>query len=241
MADDIADNKSLSSIKKMKILKFFDKSIQHEKKSKIKVLDNLIDLFSEIPFGKKYSRLLLKAFILDASDKKYKNWNDLIYYCQNSANPVGRFVIDLMYLKEKRDKLNLHLIYQASDNLCTSLQILNHIQDCKDDYMNLRRVYIPGNLMKKYSVSQKVFSTNNSNNQFSKVIEEIIDKIEVMLENSVEGLKLISSRRLRIETLIILNIAKRLSNLLKIKDPLKKKVKLSRIDLIFCFIKGIIS
>ena len=48
MADDIADNKSLSSIKKMKILKFFDKSIQNEKKSKIKVLDNLIDLFSEI-------------------------------------------------------------------------------------------------------------------------------------------------------------------------------------------------
>tara|TARA_X000000368_G_C22966220_1_gene683291 strand:- start:473 stop:1198 length:726 start_codon:yes stop_codon:yes gene_type:complete len=241
MADDIADNKSLSPFKKMKILRFFDKSIQNEKKSKIKVLDDLINLFSEIPFGKKYSKLLLKAFMLDASDKKYKSWNDLIFYCQNSANPVGRFVIDLMYLKEKRKKLNLDLIYQASDNLCTSLQILNHIQDCKDDYMDLRRVYIPSNLLKKYSVNQKVFLTNTSNSEFSKVIEEIIDKIEVMLENSVEGLKLISSRRLRIETLIILNIAKRLSNLLKIKDPLKKKVKLSRIDLIFCFIKGIMS
>ncbi len=241
MADDIADNKSLSPIKKMKILKFFDKSIQNEKKSKIKVLDNLIDLFLEVPFSKKYSRLLLKAFMLDASGKKYKNWNDLIYYCQNSANPVGRFVIDLMYLKERKKKLNLDLIYQASDNLCTSLQILNHIQDCKDDYMNLRRVYIPANLLKKYSINQKVFSKNTSNNGFSKVIEEIIDKIEVMLKNSGRGLKLISSRRLRIETLIILNIAKRLSNLLKINDPLKKKVKLSRIDLIFCFIKGIMS
>ena len=105
--------------------------------------------------------------------------------------------------------------------------------------MNLRRVYIPSNLLKKYSVSQKILSTNTSNNCFSNVIKEIIDKIDEMLENSVKGLKLISSRRLRIETLIILNIAKRLSNLLKIEDPLKKKVKLSRIDLIFCFIKGI--
>ena len=41
------------------------------------------------------------------------------------------------------------------------------------------------------------------------------------------------------ETLIILNIAKRLCNLLKRKDPLEKKIKLSRIDLIFCFFKGI--
>ena len=34
--------------------------------------------------------------------------------------------------------------------------------------------------------------------------------------------------------------AKKLCYLLKIKDVLKKNVKLSRIDLIFCFIKGII-
>ena len=45
---------------------------------------------------------------------------------------------------------------------------------------------------------------------------------------------------LRKETLIILNIAKKLCYLLKIEDVLKKNVKLSRIDLIFCFIKGII-
>ena len=46
---------------------------------------------------------------------------------------------------------------------------------------------------------------------------------------------------LRKETLIILNIAKRLCYLLKINDVLKKNVKLSRIDLIFCFIKGIMT
>ena len=62
-----------------------------------------------------------------------------------------------------------------------------------------------------------------------------------MLDDSVDGLKKISSTRLRLETLIILNIAKRLCNLLKKKDLLRKKVKLSRIELIFCFIKGIIN
>ena len=54
------------------------------------------------------------------------------------------------------------------------------------------------------------------------------------------NLQLIDIWELKKETLIILNIAKRLCFLLKIEDPLKKKIKLSSIDLIFCFIKGII-
>ncbi len=69
---------------------------------------------------------------------------------------------------------------------------------------------------------------------------EIILNVEKLLENLKDDLKLIDIWQLKKETLIILNIAKRLSFLLKINDPLEKKVKLSRIDLIFCFIKGII-
>ena len=75
---------------------------------------------------------------------------------------------------------------------------------------------------------------------FKNLTIEIIDKIEAILQNCHSGLSLIKPWRLRKETLIILNIAKRLCYLLKKEDPLKKNVKLSRIDLIFCFIKGII-
>ena len=37
---------------------------------------------------------------MDASNKKYKKWNDLLYYCRFSANPVGRFVIDAVNEKK---------------------------------------------------------------------------------------------------------------------------------------------
>ena len=40
--------------------------------------------------------------------------------------------------------------------------------------------------------------------------------------------------------MVIFFIAKKLSKLLANNDPIKKKIKLSRIDLIFCFFKGII-
>ena len=35
--------------------------------------------------------------------------------------------------------------------MCIALQILNHLQDCKEDYENLDRVYLPMQFLKKYN------------------------------------------------------------------------------------------
>ena len=239
MADDIADHEKLISSEKSKILNFFDEILKLEKKTNVIVLNNLIDLCHQLPFGKKYSRNLLRAFLMDANEKTYENWNDLIFYCTYSANPVGRFVIDLVHQNENIQETKLKKIYNASDNLCTSLQIINHIQDCKKDFQNLKRVYIPNSFFKKFGLSNKILHSSFSDASFKNLIIELIEKVEIMLINSVKGLTMIKPWRLRKETLIILNIAKRLCYLLKKEDPLKKKVKLSRIDLIFCFIRGI--
>ena len=234
MADDIADHQKLSSNQKKKILLFFDNAISKSKKTNNKVLDKMIAKFKELPSGKKYSRNLLKAFMMDASNKKYKNWNDLLYYCKFSANPVGRFVIDAV-----NERKNIEKIYEASDNLCTALQIINHIQDCKKDFKELNRVYIPESFFKKYSLDKKILRKSKSEENFEKLKIEIIDNVLTSLRKTKLGLREIQSWRLRKETLIILNIAKRLCNLLKINDPLEKQIKLSRIDFIFCFFKGI--
>lgn len=234
MADDIADHQKLSSNQKKKILLFFDNAISKSKKTNNKVLDKMIARFKELPSGKKYSRNLLKAFMMDASNKKYKNWNDLLYYCKFSANPVGRFVIDAV-----NERKNIEKIYEASDSLCTALQIINHIQDCKKDFKELNRVYIPESFFKKYSLDKKILRKSKSIENFERLKIEIVDNVLVSLRKTKLGLREIQSWRLRKETLIILNIAKRLCNLLKINDPLEKQIKLSRIDFIFCFFKGI--
>tara|TARA_A100001388_G_scaffold96932_1_gene70633 strand:- start:555 stop:1436 length:882 start_codon:yes stop_codon:yes gene_type:complete len=234
MADDIADHQKLSSNQKKKILLFFDNAISKSKKTNNKILDKMIAKFKELPSGKKYSRNLLKAFMMDASNKKYKNWNDLLYYCKFSANPVGRFVIDAV-----NERKNIEKIYEASDSLCTALQIINHIQDCKKDFKELNRVYIPESFFKKYSVDKKILRKSKSIENFERLKIEIVDNVLLSLRKTKLGLRKIQSWRLRKETFIILNIAKRLCNLLKINDPLEKQIKLSRIDFIFCFFKGI--
>ena len=78
---------------------------------------------------------LLAAFRLDVTKLRYRDWDDLIDYCRYSAMPVGRFVLDVH--GESRD------CWPANDALCAALQIINHLQDCQEDYRNLDRVYIP--------------------------------------------------------------------------------------------------
>ena len=97
--------------------------------------------------------------------------------------------------------------------------------------------FIPIQLFAKAFVL--IFNLEESNVNFSNLVNEIVKKVEIMLIKSNKGLKMIEPWSLRKETLIILNIAKRLCNLLKINDPLEKQIKLSRIDFIFCFFKGI--
>ena len=98
---------------------------------------------------------MLKAFLMDAKGKKYKNWDDLVFYCKYSANPVGRFVIDLIYQKKHLQQKNLEEIYVASDCLCTSLQIINHLQDCKKDvHVCQKYTYRTDRQLLRYQITQ---------------------------------------------------------------------------------------
>ena len=83
----------------------------------------------------KHAQDLIAAFKLDVTKLRYRDWDDLISYCSLSAMPVGRFVCDVH--GESR------AVWPLNDALCAALQIINHLQDCGDDYRNLDRVYIP--------------------------------------------------------------------------------------------------
>ena len=105
---------------------------------------------------------------------------------------------------------------------------------------NNNRVYIPQDFFKKYSLNANVLQKSPAPIDFIFLKNELIKKTEELIAQIKPGLKLIKDWRLRKETFIILNIAQRLCFLLKKDDPLLKKIKLSHIDMIVCFIKGIV-
>ena len=78
---------------------------------------------------------LLKAFRQDQTVTRYASFEDVVGYCQYSANPVGHLVL---YLCGYRDAERQAL----SDYTCTALQLANFWQDVSRDYAK-GRIYLP--------------------------------------------------------------------------------------------------
>ncbi len=79
---------------------------------------------------------LIQAFEQDQTVLRYDTWDQLIDYCRRSADPVGRLV--LMIAGQRGDEL-----LRLSDDICTALQLTNHWQDVRRDFVNRDRIYIP--------------------------------------------------------------------------------------------------
>jgi squalene synthase HpnC len=75
---------------------------------------------------------LLGAFESDARGSvRFGTFNDLLSYCDRSANPVGELVLALFgYSDDERISL--------SNNICSALQLLNFCQDIREDVENDR-------------------------------------------------------------------------------------------------------
>jgi squalene synthase HpnC len=78
---------------------------------------------------------LLVAFEQDQHVREYDDFANLLDYCRNSANPVGRLVL---HLCESHDEVRGAL----SDHVCTALQLANFWQDVARD-LDIGRIYLP--------------------------------------------------------------------------------------------------
>jgi phytoene/squalene synthetase len=177
-------------------------------------------------------RDLIVAFKQDASKLRYRNWADLRNYCRYSASPVGRFLLDLH--GEKRSG------WPASDALCDALQVINHLQDCKADYQALNRVYLPMDWMGDARVTVEHLAAERASPGLRRVIDQCLDATEALLETARPLPDLLKSRRLAMESAVILNIADALVAKLRRQDPVARRVKLGRVEVLACGVRGAI-
>lgn len=93
---------------------------------------------------------LLDAFRQDQVKTRYATFDELLDYCQRSANPVGRIVLRLA---EADSPQNVEL----SDRICTGLQLANHWQDIGRDF-SVGRLYLPQDAMDAHGVTPSMLS-----------------------------------------------------------------------------------
>src|SRR6266480_2327101 len=134
-ADDIADNPALSADEKIARLDRMTSILDGASGEDSPAAVAMRESSRETGVTTRHCHDVLHAFRLDAVKLRYRDWDDLMWYCRYSASPVGRQLLDLH--GESRDT------WPPSDALCSALQVLNHLQDCADDYRRLDRVYLP--------------------------------------------------------------------------------------------------
>ena len=89
---------------------------------------------------------LLDAFSQDVVKTRYTNFGEVMDYCRRSANPIGRLLLHLY--KETDDR---SIAY--SDAICSSLQIINFLQDVAIDFVK-DRIYLPQDEMARYNIDE---------------------------------------------------------------------------------------
>jgi len=89
---------------------------------------------------------LLDAFGQDVLKRRYAHFGEVMEYCRRSANPVGRLLLALYGVTDRR-------ALAQSDAICSSLQLINFLQDVAIDYAK-GRVYLPQDELEKYRIME---------------------------------------------------------------------------------------
>lgn len=232
-ADDIADNPDLTAVQKIARLNLFENTLlgrpdaPHLEKP-VRLRDSLA-LTGVTP---KHASDILEAFRTDARKNRYATWRDLMDYCELSANPVGRYLLDL----HGEDPAG----FSASDALCTVLQVLNHLQDCGDDRRDLDRVYIPLDWMEAEGADPAMLDDDRLDPAMRRVVDRMLDACNRLLAAADTLPNFLSDTRLAINSATIVCLAKRLSRRLRHGDPLAERVALTKVDFAVCIVKGVV-
>jgi farnesyl-diphosphate farnesyltransferase len=230
-ADDIADNPALAAADKVRRLdrmgEILDGAPGDDAPSAVAMRASL----AETGVTAQHCHDVLRAFRLDATKLRYRDWDDLMEYCRYSASPVGRQLLDL----HGEDRA----AFAPSDALCSALQVLNHLQDCGEDYRQLDRVYLPCDILESCGATVTQLSDPRLTPGLRRTIDRLLDRTAALIVAAQALPGSVASFGLRCESAVIVALAGRLTLLLRRGDPLAGRVKLAKGDFAAALIAGL--
>jgi len=233
--DDIADNPQLTPEIKIARLDGFEKAILGDDTASpaFVTAHRMRESLKETQVSNRHCLDLITAFKQDSVKNRYRNWDELVDYCLLSAAPVGRYLIDLHGGSDAG--------YGPSDALCIVLQIINHLQDCKEDFEQMDRVYIPMDWMNGHGVTAQALAAPCLSKPGRLLLDQVISATAELMPQARTLPAGLRSRRLAMESQAIINIAERLIDRLRTDDPLATRVQLPKTIYLWCCLLGVTS
>ena len=232
-ADDIADNPALTADDKIRRLDRMAAILDGAPGSDSPAASAMRASLAETGVTAQHCHDVLHAFRLDATKRRYRDWDDLMEYCRYSAAPVGRQLLDLHG--------ESHDTWPPSDALCAALQVLNHLQDCVADCRTLDRVYLPLDDLAAAGCTVEALEAPRASPGLRRVIDALLDRTETLIATARGLPPRVNARGLRWESAVIIALAARLARRLRHGDPLATRVKLGKNDFAAAFLTGILA
>lgn len=217
--DDIADNPDLAPQEKIRRLDGFERAISGGETDGAFAKGLAVrDMFARTGIPVRHALDLISAFKQDAIKTRYADWAELMDYCNRSAAPVGRFLLDLHGESPA--------LYPLSDALCNALQVINHLQDCADDHRALDRVYLPLAWMQSDGASVSDLAAPALTPALRRVLDRALADTRILMSDARRLPRAMRHRRLAAETAVIVAVADKLVDRLERRDPLAERVAL---------------
>ncbi|SEP76345.1 squalene synthase HpnC [Faunimonas pinastri] len=210
-ADDVADHPTLSPAEKLALLDGLEGALTGAgpRDPEAEPLRNVLVQYGLPP---RHALDLLAAFRLDVEKPRTADWGELMHYCSLSAMPVGRYVLDIH--GESRDT------WAASDPLCAALQVINHLQDCGEDYRDLDRVYLPEDVLAAHGASVTDLGAAKAGPALRAALRDLAGRTGDLLRQSAVFPGQVRDFRLSMNVAAIQKLAENLNEGLKSRDPL---------------------
>jgi len=231
MADDIADNPALPAEDKIARLDLMEAVLKDPARRDVPVAAEMRESLKATHVPEVDCTDLLIAFRWDATKLRYDDWADLMTYCRHSASPVGRYLLDV----HGEDPAGKH----CSDALCDALQVINHLQDCKADYLELNRVYVPLDHLRAEGIGVEALAEPAASPALRRVLDRLLDETDELMKRARNLPAVLRDTRLRCESATIVRLADTLIGHLRRRDPLAERVKLTKLAMAWCAIQGI--
>jgi squalene synthase HpnC len=176
-ADDFADEGTMPAEQRLGLLDTYSReldAIEAGSKPHLPLFEALAPVIRDHALPIQSFRDLLSAFAQDVTKQRYADFGEVLDYCRRSANPVGRLLLHLFGASGPQPAA-------WSDNICSSLQLINFVQDVEIDYAK-GRIYIPLDEMRRYGVREEQIARRDTGGGWRPLIGMQIDRARDMLE-----------------------------------------------------------
>ncbi|HWD52739.1 MAG TPA: squalene synthase HpnC [Acidimicrobiales bacterium] len=121
-------------------------------------------------------RRLIEASRRDQQVRRYRTFDDLQAYCRLSATPVGELVLGIFEVSTVER-------VAWSDDICTALQLLEHLQDVGED-AGRGRVYLPAEDLARFGCPESDLDAPTASRALREVVAFETDRSRHLLRQA---------------------------------------------------------